>query len=284
MSLPAVARTVASAARRRLWPTPEEHAWRAICRRADREPRRTPGVLRVMDFDLEYVDALSLAPQWHDIFVRRTLAFRPATDTPAVFDCGANVGLASLWIKRAYPGARITAFEADPAIGAVLERNVHRSGLTDIAIEHAAVWRENTTVQFRCEGTDSGAIDRVAAHTPGQVQGVRAIRLRDRLGAMPSLDFLKLDIEGAELDVLEDAADMLPRVQALHVEVHDFTPPRRLLPRCLLLLERAGFEYALDDLTAATWRTEGAPRGPFACAVPAWVVLVRAWRPQGPES
>ena len=114
MSLLQVARTVGSAARRRLRPTPEEAAWRAIRLRAERQPRRTPGMLRLMDLEIEYVDALSLAPQWHDIFVRRTLDFRPATDTPLVLDCGANIGLASIWIKRAFPRARITAFEADP--------------------------------------------------------------------------------------------------------------------------------------------------------------------------
>lgn len=280
MSLIAVARTVREAARRRLLPTPEEAAWRTIRLRAEREPRRTPGTLRLMDLEIEYVDALSLAPQWHDIFVRETLGFRPVTDTPIVLDCGANIGLASIWIKRRFPRARLTAFEADPNIAAVLARNLDRNGIRDVDVVEAAVWRENTTLPFRAEGSDAGAIAAVAAQTPGSVVDVPAIRLRDRLAGAP-VDLLKLDIEGAELDVLEDAADALDHVRAMQIEVHDFAPGRRLLAQCLLVLERAGFSYALDDFTPATWREEGRQRTPFVRAVPAWVVLVRAWRTPG---
>ena len=281
MSLTAVAGTVVRAARRRLWPTPEEKAWRAIRDRADREGRRTPGELRLMDLDIAYVDALSLAPQWHDIFVRRTLAFRAATVAPRVLDCGANVGLASIWIKREYPQARITAFEADPAIYAVLQRNLQRNKFTDIEAVHAAVWRDAQPISFRSEGTDSGAVDQVAADTPGRVCQVPAIRLRDYLASGPPVDLLKLDIEGAEGEVLADAADALDRVNAIQLEVHDFDAGRRLLPGCLSLLEEHGFEYALDDFATATWRASATPRGPFVKAVPAWIVLVRAWRPFG---
>jgi FkbM family methyltransferase len=280
VSLRVTAGTVARAARRRLWPTPEEHAWRAIRERAEREPRRTPGVLRLLDLDIEYADALSLAPQWHDIFVRRSLDLRASTDAPRVLDCGANVGLAAIWIKRAFPRARLTAFEADPAIYAVLQRNLHRNNLADVDVVHAAVWRERRSIRFRCEGSDSGAIDQVAAGTGGRVQDVPAIRLRDELARGVPVDLLKLDIEGAEMEVLADAADMLHHVRAIHVEVHDFDTRHRLLPRCLTLLEHAGFEYALDDFASATWRPEGSPRGPFMKAVPAWVILVRAWRPE----
>ena len=158
-----------------------------------------------------------------------------------------------------------------------MARNFDRNGIHDIEVVQAAVWRENTTLPFRVEGSDSGAIDAVAAQTSGTLLDVPASRLRDWLIAAP-VDLLKLDIEGAELDVLEDAADALHQVKAVQVEVHDFAAGRRLLPRCLLALERAGFTYALDDLTSATWRDEAAERTPFVRAVPAWVVLVRAWR------
>jgi FkbM family methyltransferase len=278
VSLRVVAGAALRAARRRLWPTPEEQAWRAIRDRAEREGRRTPGELRLMDLDIAYVDALSLAPQWHDIFVRRTLAFRAASAAPRVLDCGANVGLASIWIKREYPQARITAFEADPAIFAVLQRNLQRNHLTNVEAVHAAVWRDSQPITFRCEGTDSGAVDQVAADTPGAACEVPAVRLRDLLIDGPAVDLLKLDIEGAEAEVLADAADALDRVRAIQVEVHDFDARRRLLPRCLELLEQRGFEYALDDFASASWRASGEPRGPFAKAVPAWIVLVRAWR------
>lgn len=270
-------RDLAARARRRLWPSPAVAAWRRLEAEAAQRPRYTPGRVRLMDLDLEYADAASLAPQWHDLFVRETLAFEAGTASPRILDCGANVGLAALWLKRRYPGARITAYEADPALAAMCARNLARNGAADVELIAAAVWREAGTVAFRCEGADSGAVEVVAADTPGAVERVPAVRLRDVVAREP-VDLLKLDIEGAELAVLEDLAGCWASIRAIHLEVHDFDPRLRRLPRCLLLLEQAGYVVALDDLFPATWRPSGAPCGPFRRAVPSWVVLVRAWR------
>ncbi len=270
-------RSLASRAKRRLRPTPAEAAWRQIVAAGARAPRYSAGRLSLCGLDIEYPDALSLAPQWHDLFVRQTLAFTSATDAPRVLDCGANVGLATLAVKRAYPRARVTAFEADPAIAAVCARNLARNGAGDVQVVAAAVWREAGEVAFRQEGSDSGAIEGVAADTRGTSVTVPAVRLRDFVVREP-VDLLKLDVEGAEWVLLEDLEGALDHVRALHVEVHDFDPATRLLPRCLALLERARFTYALDDFAVAGWRPEGTRRGPFRLAVPSWIVLVRAWR------
>jgi tRNA1(Val) A37 N6-methylase TrmN6 len=42
----------------------------------------------------------------------------------AVFDCGANIGFATIFFKWLFPKARIYAFEPDPATYALLEKNV----------------------------------------------------------------------------------------------------------------------------------------------------------------
>lgn len=268
-------RRVAGGIRRRLWPSPQAAALRILMRAADRQPRYTAGRLRAMGFDLEYPDACSLVPQWNDLFVRGTLRFTPAVPSPRILDCGANIGLASLWLQRRFPAARITAFEADPALAAMLRRNLSANGVPAEVVA-AAVWSSAGTVRFRCEGSDSGAVDAVAADTPGPVQEVPAVRLRDWIAREP-IDLLKIDVEGAELEILEDCVDVLGNVAALHLEVHDFHPERRLLPRCLLLIERAGLCYALDDLHQASWRRGAPGAGPFG-GVSAWVVAVRAWR------
>jgi FkbM family methyltransferase len=229
------------------------------------------------DLDVAYVDALSVCPQWQDIFINRSLEFVTTSDSPRILDCGANIGLASLWLKRQLPKARITAFEADPQICEVLRRNLRVNGCDDVEVIEAAVWDDTAPLTFMAEGTDSGAIGDVAMDPTAPAITVPAVRLRDRLGDEP-IDLLKMDIEGAEEAVLADIAPMLGQVRAMQVEVHEFSPLRRRLPQCLQILDDSGFDYALDELVPATWRPEGRNAGPFARAVPAWVVLVRAWR------
>ena len=270
-------RYYAGVVKRRLTPTPEEAAWRQMCRTAEHVPRHQPGHIRVMDYDLEYADLLSTCPQWEDLFVSGHQRFNAATDAPRILDCGANIGLATLAFKRQYPGARITAFEADPTIAGILGRNLSRNGAADVERVDAAVWKANGTVEFSAEGSDSGAIGEVSPLVAPRI-AVPAVRLRDWLVREP-IDLLKIDIEGAELAVLQDCEDVLGQVRAIHVEVHDLVPGRRLLPECLILLERAGFTTALSGLLPVTWRSFGPQGSPFAGAVPQWVVVVRAWRP-----
>jgi FkbM family methyltransferase len=276
MSVTADVKHALRGARRRLFPSPAEAALRHLEHVAASVPRHTHGRVRLVDLDIEFDDAASLVPQWNDIFVRRTLGFRTGSTSPRILDCGANVGLASLWLKRAYAGARITAFEASPALAATLRRNLDINLCRDVESVAAAVWSSAGTITFRAEGSDSGAVASVAADTAGPAIEVPSVRLRDWLVAEP-VDLLKLDIEGAELEVLGDCRDALGQVGAIHLEVHDFASGSRLLPRCLALLEDAGFDYTLDDLHQAPWRPGAPAAGPFP-GVAAWIVLIRAWR------
>jgi len=55
---------------------------------------------------------------------------------PLIFDCGANIGLATLYFKNLYLGARIVAFEADPETAAVLRENVSANHLQDVSVHN----------------------------------------------------------------------------------------------------------------------------------------------------
>jgi FkbM family methyltransferase len=271
-----IARHFGRLALRRAFPTREETVWRRLIDYAETAPRQARHSARVLDLEMEFPDPHAFASQWYDVMVKQSLKIQLDASTPRVLDCGAHVGLVSLWARQQWAAARITAFEPDPVIAGMLRDNVRRNGMDGIEVVEAAVWKSSGTVTFRAPGSDAGAIDAVAADTVGASREVRSVRLRDWL--TEPIDFLKIDIEGAELDVLEDSADALAVVENIHLEVHDFDPGRRLLPGCLSVLERAGFTYALSDLGSATWRDGVQPSGPFQQAIPSWVICVRAWR------
>ena len=153
--------------------------------------------------------------------MKRVLDFTSATRSPRILDCGANVGLASLFFHRAYPDARITAFEADPALFAMLDANVKANGAGTVEARHAALWTSTGTLTFRCEGSDSGMIDSLPGAVDGAATIVPSLRLRDLLEAEP-VDLLKLDIEGAEDVVLADCEPVLHRVKAMVMDLHEF--------------------------------------------------------------
>ena len=271
------ARRAAGAIYRRLNPTPELAAWRRLDAMAGSVPRYTPGHVRVLDYDIEYADLLSFCPQFEEIFVHRGLDVRAASPAPRILDCGSNIGAASLFFKRAYPGARITAYEADPALCAMTRRNLDRNGAGDVEVVQAALWTSNGSVTFRAEGADSGMIDGLAGAIDARGVTVPALRLRDVL-ERDRVDFMKLDIEGAECAVLEDCEPVLDRVNAMIMDLHEFDPRHRQSPRVFACLTRSGFLYSCDGLVPQCRPPVAAADSPFPEAPLVWTMTVRAWR------
>lgn len=273
------ARRLAGAVRRRMFPTPALAAWYHATNLAQTTPRFTHGRIRMMDLDLRYSDLASFCPQWHDIFVCGALEFRPTSHVPRILDCGANVGLASLFFKRRFPHARVTAYEADPALVELLRANLAGNGAADVEIIHAALWTSTGEITFRCEGSDSGMIESLPGAVPGMSRSVPSLRLRDVLRS-ERIDLLKLDIEGAEDAVLEDCEPALDRVRAIVMDLHEFDPAIRQAPRVLERLTRLGFAYSVDEFIAQPWRPPVAdPDSPFPGKALIWSMTVRAWRP-----
>lgn len=263
--------------KRFLFPTPEVAAWNKARREAEGVPRFTGGRIRLMSYELDYVDLLTLCPQWHDLFVRETLEVA-LPQRPRILDCGANIGLSTLYFKSRHPGARITAYEADPAIARVLRANLDRNGAGDVEVVRAAVWNASGTVEFCAEGADSGAVASLATGLEGKPVRVPSIRLRELL-EREEVDLLKLDVEGAEDVVLEDCREQLRNVRAILLDLHELDPANRRTTRVLGTLDSAGFVWNMDELTALPWRKPTASmNGPFPGTHLCWAALVRAWK------
>jgi FkbM family methyltransferase len=258
--------------------TPEAKALRTADRLDKSMPRFVPGRAALMGYDIRFADARSLHSQWNEIFVRGGLKFTALSAMPRILDCGANIGLASLYFKRLYPQARITAYEADPDVSAILKTNLSSNGAGDVEVVDAAVWTHSGDVEFRCEGADSGSIASVRTGVEGAVRRVRALRLRDVLAA-GDVDFLKLDIEGGEADVIPDCAGVLRRVRAIVAELHEFDDAARRTPAILEFLAAEGFDYAVTDFCPMPWRGHIAGADtPFGGSAMSWAYTIRAWQ------
>lgn len=268
---------LARALRRRLVLSPEAKAARKLELLGQRVARRSPQRVQFLEYQIECPDVTSTFYQVHDLFVKESVRFAAETPEPRILDCGANIGLATLYFRRQYPGARITAFEADPVVCAMLRRNLQANGASDVEIVEAAVWDREGEIAFNAEGTDSGAVEAVAGPMSGQVITVPTVSLRRWIEQTP-VDLIKLDIEGAELAALEGVRDLLSRVGAMVIEVHELKPGHRLLGPLLDLLDRAGYVTAVRSLTPASWRQSSEPQGPFKGAVVPFLVTVQAWR------
>jgi FkbM family methyltransferase len=193
---------------------------------------------------LRFCDAASVLSAYRSIYENGIYAFDTAKIDPVILDCGANVGLAVLYWKQRYPHAHITAFEADPNAFALLKLNCSAFAPTDVALVNKAVWVTNEVLPFVGDGADGGHIDDTKHEAIGgnQTVFVESMRLRDYL-CERSVDLLKLDIEGAEVDVLIDCRECLEGVQRVFVEYHSFVNRSQRLDEVISVLRGAGFRY-----------------------------------------
>ncbi|ATL48501.1 hypothetical protein COR50_15775 [Chitinophaga caeni] len=162
---------------------------------------------------------------------------------PFIIDCGANIGLSVVYFKHLYPGAEIIAFEPDERNKQTLARNVESFKLADVQLEAKAIWINNDSISFESSGGQGSKIGEAGAKED-TVQ-ISCQRLKDLLDRR--IDLLKIDIEGAEYEVMKDCAGSLQNVQHLFVEYHGDIREHHKLTEILTIIEEAGFMYLLQE-------------------------------------
>ena len=163
---------------------------------------------RLLDYDIWINDDDNFNILRKDIFQKRIYHFQAPVTDPVILDCGANIGMSVLYFKHQYPDARVIALEPDPTTVPYLEENVRHNGLKDVTIVRAALAEQDGQITLHSDGRYGSTImtnSDDAASTESQRYDVRTVRLRDYLDQ--PVDFLKMNIEGAEWPVLADSAE-----------------------------------------------------------------------------
>jgi FkbM family methyltransferase len=177
----------------------------------------------------------------HEIFDRQI--YRIQLPSKAfIIDCGANIGMATIYFKELCPDSEIIAFEPDDRNFLLLEKNIRSFDLKNVSARKEAVWIEDTTLTFSGSGTMGGRIEN-ETNTSGNP--VKAIRLKSLLHR--EVDLLKIDIEGAEYAVMKDIENDLPRVRNLFLEYHGRFSQQKELTDLFTLLQNAGFNYYIKE-------------------------------------
>jgi FkbM family methyltransferase len=191
--------------------------------------------------EMHIPDGLSFVEAWKEIWEKEIYSFETDSKSPLILDCGANVGLATLYFKKKFPQAEIFSFEPDPVIHSYLVENLSSAGLKDVKVYRKAIWTKATELRFLSEGSDSGKII-----NEGEGVIVESVDLKDFLNQ--PVQFLKMDIEGAECDVLFDAKPLLGNVEKIFVEYHSFVNSPQMLGELLNLLKESGFRYHMQSV------------------------------------
>lgn len=200
-------------------------------------PRYTPTSINLFGSNIQLVDSASFLFMYKEIFEQQIYKFKTQTQKPLIIDGGANIGLSILYFKQLYPDSHIIAFEPDIKVFKTLKKNVDIYALRDVSLVNKAIWSSETILEFMEEGSDGGRVTHIESEQ--KKYQVSTISLCDYLRT--PVDFLKLDIEGAETEVIKDCQDLLCNVNNLFIEYHSFVGEEQTLYIILDIIHKAGF-------------------------------------------
>ena len=147
-----------------------------------------------------------------------------------VVDIGAHMGRYTIISsKRVGANGKVVAIEADPSNFEMLKSNIKLNQLTNVTPLNYAVYSKETKIKLYLPEVESGytiynTIMYNRARTEDKFVEVNANTLDHllQLKGIMEINWVKIDVEGAELEVLKGATNVLPKSKdiALLMEVH----------------------------------------------------------------
>ena len=174
------------------------------------------------------------AAVFSQIFGNRELEIDLPSQPRFIVDAGAHIGLSSIWLSQRYPGASIVSLEVESSNFSLLKMNT--VSYKDIIPLHKALWWEKAELEI--QDPELGNWGFRVNEDPAEVANlVQSLSVSDILHEFNrnSIDLLKMDIEGAELEVFSrNSESWIDRVKFIAVESHE-----RFKPGCLKAIRDA---------------------------------------------
>jgi FkbM family methyltransferase len=203
----------------------------------------------VLRFHVNYLSEGWFRYLLSEIFIGGEYFFEAETDSPVILDCGANIGLATLFFKHLYPKARVSAFEADPTTAYVLQKNIDQNHLEKVFAYNLLLSNAEGEHPFYLATDEDGSP--LMSAEPNRLLSNRKIMVKAaKLSHFVDgpVDFLKLDVEGSEFDVLTDlkCTGKISCIRRMVIEYHHgIGDQASRLGSFLALLEGEAFNYQI---------------------------------------
>jgi FkbM family methyltransferase len=181
--------------------------------------------------------------------------YRPK-DGDLVFDIGAHCGVSTYHFSTLVgPSGRVIAFEPDPLHHSLLLRNVERHQLSNVTVVDAAIASTAGFAMFQAEGTIGSNLASVSSRdTVGSTMQVRTMTLAHAFSQYGKPDLCKIDIEGAEIAVLNASRDLLKLAKTNFVlDTNHMVDGALTTQRVEDIFCQCGFECESLGKIATTW-------------------------------
>lgn len=205
---------------------------------------------RIGDYMVWYENAEEYRILRREIFTEHCYYMEIEGRVEKILDLGGNIGLATLYLKKLYPEARVTVVEPFAENLKLLKKNVEENQLARVEIVEGAVVGRGGEVELYADKSEGGWYSMVGIKRGGwtgkqesKKLKVISIKLGELVGE--GVDLVKIDIEGAEEAVLAAEEGVLKRVGNIMLEYHPIS--RGGEERILEILNRRGYQVEVKE-------------------------------------
>jgi FkbM family methyltransferase len=165
-----------------------------------------------------------------------------------VIDAGAYIGLFTLSVAR--KARKVIAIEPDPRNFSILQTNVALARLKNVKLVNKALWCKRGKVKFYVSEQSSSSS--IFGERQGQTQhviNVETTTLDDIVAEehLSRIDFLKMDIEGAEIEALQGAVRTLKNTRKVVIAAYHVRNGKPTAPFVTSFLKKLGFNVIVID-------------------------------------
>jgi FkbM family methyltransferase len=172
----------------------------------------------------------------------------PILEGDVVVDIGAHIGAFAVRAARQAHRGKVYSYEAARSTYLMLEKNRKLNSLENLSIENSAVSNRRGEMHLYMPANNS-ILGSLRQDTSGFKEMVQAITFSDIIAehALERVDFLKIDVEGAEFDILFACSDeIFAKIQRMVIEYHEFEGDKRSHQDLVNLLDSQGFKVVVE--------------------------------------
>lgn len=191
------------------------------------------------------------------IFIYEELNFALPATPKIIIDCGANIGLATLYFKSKYPQAQIICIEPETSNFNLLQKNT--GSYSNIQLMKKGIWSKSCDL-YLVDNGEGHASFRVSETDPGKnvIGHIEAVGVNEIIQNfnLSKVDLLKMDIEGSEYTCFNtENLAWVEKAECIAIEIHE-----HMYPGCKALIDRSlqsrkyqlNGEYHIYSKTSAT--------------------------------
>jgi FkbM family methyltransferase len=202
----------------------------------------------ILGYKVRFYRFETLALLFDEIFLTQNYFFHTTTKNPFIIDCGSNIGMALLYFKIHHPDSEILAFEPAEQAFTCLAANVEANGLRSVRLCKKALWKDDERIALFTHPDSPGSLTAsiIRRWRSAHAQPAQATRLSTYVDR--PVDFLKVDIEGAETAMLDELVDAGKHrsIKQMVIEFHHHIEPQAdCFSHILRTLEDGGFGYQI---------------------------------------